>query len=456
MDSEHRRVNVLLLPWLAHGHISPFLELAKRLATRNFDIHFCSTPFNITSIKQRLLPPNSSASIHFVELHLPPSPELPPPHHTANALPPHLMSSLKTAFNDSTSSFTTILKTLNPDLLIHDYVPLWAPVLASSMNIPAVQFLSVGATMASFAMHFSQNPTINFPFPSIYLRNHEQEKFKLVLEAVNRSKQIAPAQKCPENSSNMILIKSFREIEGKYIDYLSALTKKKVVTVGPLVQDPIDNPITDSEFIKWLDKKEPFSTVFVSFGSEYCLCKEEIEEIAHGLEQNKVNFIWVLRFHVELEKIGFKEALPEGFIQRVGNRGKVDERWAPQSRILGHRSIGGFVSHCGWSSVMESMKNGVPIIAMPMHFDQPLNARLVEEVGVGIEVKRDGNGRLHRKELAEVIRAVVKEESETGEKVRRRAKEVRECLRCKGDGGMDDVAEELFATMQHTSVKLQF
>ncbi|GLT75345.1 hypothetical protein SLA2020_470760 [Shorea laevis] len=106
---------------------------------------------------------------------------------------------------------------------------------------------------------------------------------------------------------------------------------------------------------------------------------------------------------------------------------------------------------------MEGMKNGVPIIAMPMHSDQPLNARLVEEVGVGIEVKRDGNGRPHRKELAEVIRAVVKEESETGEKVRRRAEEVRECLRCKGDAEMDDVAEQLLhATIQHTRVKLQF
>ena len=57
------------------------------------------------------------------------------------------------------------------------------------------------------------------------------------------------------------------------------------------------------------------------------------------------------------------------------------EGWAPQTKILEHPSIGGFVSHCGWSSVMESMKFGVPIIAVPVHFDQPLNNRLVEEVG---------------------------------------------------------------------------
>jgi UDP:flavonoid glycosyltransferase YjiC (YdhE family) len=119
----------------------------------------------------------------------------------------------------------------------------------------------------------------------------------------------------------------------------------------------------------------------------------------------------------------------------------VLEGWAPQTKILEHPSIGGFVSHCGWSSVMESMKFGVPIIAVPVHLDQPLNARLVEEVGVGVEVKRDMNGKLEREKVAKVIREVVVEKA--GEGVRRKAKELKEKIREKGEEDIDGVVQEL-------------
>ncbi|KAL7252776.1 hypothetical protein ACSBR1_007361 [Camellia fascicularis] len=49
------------------------------------------------------------------------------------------------------------------------------------------------------------------------------------------------------------------------------------------------------------------------------LYEEEIEEIAHGLELSKVNFRWVVRFPMG-EKVELDEALPKGFIERVGER----------------------------------------------------------------------------------------------------------------------------------------
>ncbi|WMV53548.1 hypothetical protein MTR67_046944 [Solanum verrucosum] len=76
----------------------------------------------------------------------------------------------------------------------------------------------------------------------------------------------------------------------------------------------------------------------------------------------------------------------------------VLEKWAPQATILQHTSIGGFVSHCGWGSLTESMKFGVPIIAMPMYHDQPINARIVEHIGMGVEALRDENGKLQSEE----------------------------------------------------------
>ncbi|GER42178.1 UDP-Glycosyltransferase superfamily protein [Striga asiatica] len=62
--------------------------------------------------------------------------------------------------------------------------------------------------------------------------------------------------------------------------------------------------------------------------------------------------------------------------------------WAPQPRILGHGAVGGFVSHCGWNSCLESIVGGVAVAAWPMHADQPANAApVVGVLGMGIVVK---------------------------------------------------------------------
>ena len=114
-------IRVLMLPWLAHGHISPFLELAKSLSNRNFQIYQCSTPINLISIKQNLTQ-NTSTSIKLVEISLPMLHDLPPHHHTTNDLPPHLMPTLKRAFDMSQPSFSNILDTIKPDLVIYDFV----------------------------------------------------------------------------------------------------------------------------------------------------------------------------------------------------------------------------------------------------------------------------------------------------------------------------------------------
>ncbi|KAK3039009.1 hypothetical protein RJ639_027494 [Escallonia herrerae] len=345
MDKEETSYRVLMFPWLAHGHISPFLELSKKLSEKNFLVYFCS-PINLCSVKERITG-KYSPLIQLVEFHLPSSAELPPPYQTINGLPPDLMSNLVLAFEMASSSLSNILETLRPSLLIYDIFQPWVPALAALCRIPAVHFQTTGATATSLFFRLYRNRGVSFPSPPIYLRDSEIKKMR---PPVVKSSAVGPSHKDRvfeglEGSSDITLIKSCREIEGKYLDYLSSLTKKKMVPVGPLDEDDTAvDPDEHAEIIQWLSRKEPSSSVFVSFGSEYFLSKEEIEELAFGLlELSKVNFIWVIRFPAG-ENTKIKDALPEGFLDRVKERGMVVEGWAPQTKILGHPNTGGFVS----------------------------------------------------------------------------------------------------------------
>ncbi|KAL0452053.1 UNVERIFIED_CONTAM: Beta-D-glucosyl crocetin beta-1,6-glucosyltransferase [Sesamum latifolium] len=230
------------------------------------------------------------------------------------------------------------------------------------------------------------------------------------------------------------------------MDYLSEMLNKEFVPAGSLVLDHGDDDADEAVLMDWLSQKDKFSCVFVSFGTEYFLKREEIEEVAHGLELSNVNFIWIVRFP-KGDGTTVAETLPAGFLERVGGRGRIVEKWASQAKILTHPSVGGFVSHCGWNSLTESIEFGVPIIAMPMHLDQPMNAKLVAELGVGVEVKRDNEGRLQRDEIAKVIRDVVVGES--GEELRRQVIVQRERIRLRRREEMDEIAHKLAKICGH-------
>ncbi|MEV7871760.1 macrolide family glycosyltransferase [Streptomyces sp. NPDC088124] len=56
-------------------------------------------------------------------------------------------------------------------------------------------------------------------------------------------------------------------------------------------------------------------------------------------------------------------------------------RWAPQLDVLRHARL--FIQHGGMNSIMESLDNGVPMVAVPQTNEQRANALRVEELGLG-------------------------------------------------------------------------
>lgn len=450
---------VLMFPWLAYGHIYPFLEVAKKLTDTGFNTYLCSTSVNLDSVKNKITD-EYSRSIHLLEIQLPESPELPSSHHTTNGLPPHLMSLLRKSLYKAKPQLSTMLDTLKPDLVVYDIVLTWAATLCARHNIPAVKFSTTSAVALSYFVHMVKRPGQEYPFPAICLSN-----FHLVRAHKNRDsttkdiKDENPEDEPPTGTEKrhcdqIIVIKGSSACEEKYINYLSDVFGGEILPFCPLSRDPVgeDQQSDDEKLIHWLDDKAELSCVFVSFGSEYFLNKEEMEEIALGLELSNVNFIWVLRFPMGTAATAMEESLPEGFLERVKGRGKVlVQGWAPQARILRHPSIGGFLCHCGWNSIMESIEIGVPIIAVPMNLDQPINARFAIELGVAVEVTADEkNGTLGRETIAEVIKDVVV--GKAGEELRKNAIEIGEKLKARENEDFDALATTLKQLCQNNNL----
>ncbi|CAL5396868.1 unnamed protein product [Camellia sinensis] len=85
--------------------------------------------------------------------------------------------------------------------------------------------------------------------------------------------------------------------------------------------------------------------------------------------------------------------LPEGFLERTKGRGLVVQSWAPQIEVLRHHSTRGFLTHCGWNSILESVVHGVPLIAWPLYAEQKMNAvMLTEGLNVALRPKSDETG----------------------------------------------------------------
>ncbi|KAJ6302006.1 hypothetical protein OIU77_016166 [Salix suchowensis] len=131
---------------------------------------------------------------------------------------------------------------------------------------------------------------------------------------------------------------SFYELEATFADHWNKDSGNKAWCIGPLCL--VDAPRAEREphekptWIKWLDQKlqQGRSVLYVAFGSQVDISPQQLKEIAIGLKESSVNFLWVTRAK-ELE-LGGESELEE----RIGDRGIVVREWVDQREILMHQS----------------------------------------------------------------------------------------------------------------------
>ncbi|XP_031475548.1 UDP-glycosyltransferase 88A1-like [Nymphaea colorata] len=188
----------------------------------------------------------------------------------------------------------------------------------------------------------------------------------------------------------------------------------------------------DDQCLNWLDSQPDCSVVFLCFGSLGRFSVDQLGQIADGLERSGQRFLWVVRGPASgsgpalvSEDPDPDALLPQGFLERTRGKGLVVKSWAPQARVLSHGAVGGFVTHCGWTSVLESVCAGVPMVAWPLYAEQRINrVLLVKELRLAVVIQEGPDGLVGAAEVERCVRLLV--DSEEGAALRERAAAARD------------------------------
>ena len=221
--------------------------------------------------------------------------------------------------------------------------------------------------------------------------------------------------------ADFVVCNTVQELESETI--LALQEKQPIYAIGPLFPVGFTNNTvptsmwSESNCIQWLSTKPDGSVLYVSFGSYAHVSKQGIAEIAYGLLVSGVSFIWAVR--PDIVSSDEPDFLPVGFEDETKGRGLI-VHWCRQMDVISHPTVGGFLTHCGWNSILESIWCSVPMLCFPLLTDQFTNRKLVVDdwrIGLNLcdmksitreEVARKIN-RLMSGKLADELRTNIEE-----------------------------------------------
>ncbi|XP_059664392.1 UDP-glycosyltransferase 87A2-like [Cornus florida] len=453
MDSTNlepiNRCHVVALPYPGRGHINPTMNLCKLLVSRSDDllISFVVTEEWLGLIGSEAKPSN----IRFCTI--------------PNVLPSELVRGadivgfIEAVLTKMEEPFEQLLDRLEPPptIIVADVFVLWAAKVGNRRNIPVAALWPMPMSVFSIFYHFDlfvQNQ--DYPFdvsekgekrvgyipgissirlvdlPTTFYKNQQ-----LLHKAVKMISHMPKAQ--------FFLFTSIFELEAQVINALRPKLSMPMYSFGPLIpqftrggnaSDHMTSHNDTNYYYKWLDSQPQGSVLYISLGSFLSVSSAQMDEIAAGLGASGVRFLWVARG----EASRIKDA--------CGDAGIVVP-WCDQLNVLCHSSIGGFLTHCGWNSTIESVFAGVPMLTFPILVDQvPISKTICEDWRIGWRVmKREGGTEnlVGREEIANHVRRFMDLESRERTEMDRKVKELQGMSRqAIAKGGSSEVSLSAF------------
>ncbi|CAH9081850.1 unnamed protein product [Cuscuta europaea] len=404
----HPPLHVLMVSFPGQGHVNPLLRLGKRLAGKGLLVSF-SAPESV-GVEMRKAnakiseepTPYGDGFIRFeffddeVDRSSPQANDLDFQIDQIERIGSQRISEMILKYKEQGSPVSCLIN--NP------FIP-WVSDVAEKHGIPsAVLWIQSCASFCAYYHYQHQlvpfpsesEPFIDVHLPCVPVLKHDEvpsflhpsSPFQFLARAILSQFKNLSKPFC-------ILMETFQELEPEVIEYMSKLCPVK--PIGPLLINSPDKSgggksddvrgdfVAADSCTEWLDSKPESSVVYISFGSVVSLKQEEVDEIAHGLLNSGVSFLWVRKPPLPTFPVS---VLPDGFLEKVGDNGKI-VKWCSQEQVLAHPAVACFVTHCGWNSTMEAITSGVPVVAFPQWGDQVTDAKyLVDVFKVGVRLSR--------------------------------------------------------------------
>ncbi|GKV11969.1 hypothetical protein SLEP1_g23178 [Rubroshorea leprosula] len=287
MSIVQQNLHVAVFPWLAYGHILPFLEVSKFLVQMGHRVSYISTPKNISRLPK--FPTELYPNLSFVRLPMPQVEGLLPGFESTADIPVHKVPYLKKAYDNLETPLADFLKTSLVDWIIHDFAPHWLPRIATPMGINLAFFSVYSASFVAFLgppdkligghlqrpEDFTVMPEwIDYP-SNIAFKLHEIVNVKQGMDqdVEDPIRWASVVQGC-----QVVTLRSSTEFEPDPLRLLPGLLQKPVVPIGLLppsvTSAPPDEDNEDDTWKslrKWLDGKNPKSVFYIALGTEVAL-----------------------------------------------------------------------------------------------------------------------------------------------------------------------------------------
>ena len=454
------------------SHQSSIIEFCKRLIHIHHHIHItCIFPTIGAPIPATLkLLKSLPSSINYI--FLPPISIKDLPHKNPSLLFLLAVSQSLPSIHNSLASLLCSTSTTPLVALIVDVLATQALEIAKEFNLFSFLYFPLSAMTMSLLSHLPtlhekisceyKDHTEPIQLPGCSVPIHGQDLMPNFLQDRSSIVYEITLQHCKRFSlAHGFLVNSFSKMEN-----ISEHNSQLVYMVGPIIQSGSNSSdeTNESVCLKWLESQTPNSVLYVCFGSGGTLFQQQINELALGLELSNQKFLWVLRepnnskdvdyqrVKIENDDNDLLKYLPHGFLERTKEQGLVVPLWAPQTKILSHTSTGGFLTHCGWNSILESIVLGVPMITWPLFGEQRMNAVLLTEgLKVGLKIKFNENGIAEIDEIAKVVRDLMLGEERSG--IQQRIEELKDAAACAlaEDGSSTRALSEFGTRMENLS-----
>ncbi|KAK6136892.1 hypothetical protein DH2020_029378 [Rehmannia glutinosa] len=452
---------------MAPGHMIPTIDIAREFARRGIKSTIITTPLNASQFSQTIERDRKNGleiSISIIkfpyqESGLPEGCE-----NLSSTTTPEMSLNFLKAMDLLQEPVEKLIRENHPDCIIAGAYFWWATDLALKFNIPRLVFYGTGF----FPMCIYNSLRENKPFEKI---GSDSEEFVVpgMPDVITLSRRQIPDQLKEEDKDPLaetlrkvlasdlasygMIVNTFYELEPAYVRHYREVLGRKAWHIGPVSlfnksnEDKAHRGKQISSYyhdcLSWLDSKKPNSVVYVCFGSMAFLQTPQLREIAKGLESSNQQFIWVVKEKTKDETN--MDWLFDDFDNKMRGKGLIIKNWAPQVQILEHEAIGGFVTHCGWNSLLEGVAAGLPMVTWPLSAEQFFNEKLVTEIlktGIAVGAKEWSKRTDDRAAIKgeNIEKAVVKlMAAEEGEEMRNRARKLGDMAkRAVEEGGSSD------------------